>query len=91
MCDISDLAMALDHLSLAAVGEGLGTCWIGGIKERAMGTLQGFSALPRHMVITQVHTIRFHTDELIHFIAASSLSNVAKRSVRRSSSISKKV
>jgi nitroreductase len=26
-----DLAMALDHLSLAAVGEGLGTCWIGGI------------------------------------------------------------
>ena len=32
---IYDLAMALDHLSLAAVGEGLGTCWIGGIKERA--------------------------------------------------------
>lgn len=32
-----DLAIALDHLSLAAVGEGLGTCWVGGIiDEQAM-------------------------------------------------------
>ncbi len=28
-----DLAIALDHLSLAAVEEGLGTCWIGGLDE----------------------------------------------------------
>jgi nitroreductase len=28
-----DLAIALDHLTLAAVEEGLGTCWIGGINE----------------------------------------------------------
>ena len=31
-CDV-DLAIALDHLSLAAVEEGLGTCWIGGLNE----------------------------------------------------------
>ena len=31
---IWDLAIALDHLSLAAVGEGLGTCWIGITDER---------------------------------------------------------
>ena len=28
-----DLAIALDHLTLAAVEEGLGTCWIGGVNE----------------------------------------------------------
>ncbi len=28
-----DLAIALDHLTLAAVAEGLGTCWIGAFKE----------------------------------------------------------
>jgi nitroreductase len=28
-----DLAIALDHLTLAAVAEGLGTCWIGAFSE----------------------------------------------------------
>jgi nitroreductase len=28
-----DLAIALDHLSLAAVEEGIGTCWVGGFSE----------------------------------------------------------
>ena len=28
-----DVAIALDHLTLAAVAEGLGTCWIGAFKE----------------------------------------------------------
>ncbi len=28
-----DLAIALDHLTLAAVAEGLGTCWIGAFRE----------------------------------------------------------
>lgn len=31
-----DLAIALDHLSLAAVAEGLGTCWIGAFDEEAL-------------------------------------------------------
>ena len=30
---IWDLAIALDHLSLAALEEGLGTCWIGAADE----------------------------------------------------------
>ncbi|OPZ99002.1 MAG: 5,6-dimethylbenzimidazole synthase [Planctomycetes bacterium ADurb.Bin412] len=34
-----DLAIALDHLSLAAVAEGLGTCWIGAFDETAVKTL----------------------------------------------------
>ena len=31
-----DMAIALDHLTLAAAAEGLGTCWIGGLNERQM-------------------------------------------------------
>ena len=34
-----DLAIALDHLSLAAVVEGLGTCWIGSFDEREVKRL----------------------------------------------------
>lgn len=35
-----DLAIAVDHMTLAAVSEGLGTCWIGGFhQEEARNTL----------------------------------------------------
>lgn len=34
-----DLAIALDHLSLAAVAEGLGTCWIGAFDAREVRRL----------------------------------------------------
>lgn len=34
-----DLAIALDHLSLAAVELGLGTCWIGAFKEQVVKEL----------------------------------------------------
>ncbi len=36
-----DVAIALDHLTLAAVAEGLGTCWIGAFDERAVKRLLG--------------------------------------------------
>lgn len=34
-----DVAIALDHLTLAAVAEGLGTCWIGAFHENLMKKL----------------------------------------------------
>jgi len=34
-----DVAIALDHLTLAAVAEGLGTCWIGAFDEAAVKRL----------------------------------------------------
>jgi len=34
-----DVAIALDHLTLAAAGEGLGTCWIGAFDEGAVKRL----------------------------------------------------
>jgi nitroreductase len=36
-----DLAIALDHLTLAAVAEGLGTCWIGAFDEGKVKVLLG--------------------------------------------------
>jgi nitroreductase len=36
-----DIAIALDHLSLAAVAEGLGTCWIGAFAEEPVKQLLG--------------------------------------------------
>ena len=32
-CDPIDVAEALDHMSLAAIAEGLGSCWIGAFQE----------------------------------------------------------
>ena len=34
-----DVAITLDHLTLAAVAEGLGTCWIGAFDEQKVKTL----------------------------------------------------
>lgn len=34
-----DVAIALDHLTLAAVADGLGTCWIGAFDEKKVKTL----------------------------------------------------
>ncbi|MFI5381283.1 MAG: nitroreductase family protein [Tepidisphaerales bacterium] len=36
-----DVAIALDHLTLAAVDEGLGTCWIGAFFEEQVKSLLG--------------------------------------------------
>ena len=36
-----DLAIALDHLTLASVAEGLGTCWIGAFDESKVKALLG--------------------------------------------------
>jgi nitroreductase len=38
-CLTADLAIALDHLTLAAVEEGLGTCWVGGFDEKLVKEL----------------------------------------------------
>jgi len=44
-----DLTIALDHLTLAAVDEGLGTCWIGAFDQARMA---GFIGLPADRTIT---------------------------------------
>ena len=47
-----DVAIALDHLTLAAVADGLGTCWIGAFDEAQVKVLLGVSAHIRVVVMT---------------------------------------
>ncbi len=36
-----DIAIAIDHMTLAATAEGLGTCWIGAFEESAVKSILG--------------------------------------------------
>jgi len=47
LCYPIDVAIAMDHLSLAAVSEGLGTCWIGAFDEAVVKGLLGIPAAVR--------------------------------------------
>jgi len=47
-----DLAIALDHLTLAAVEEGLGTCWIGAFDEGAVKRVLNIPAAAKVVALT---------------------------------------
>lgn len=49
---IIDVAIALDHLTLAAVAAGLGTCWIGAFDERRVKELLGVPGNLRIVALT---------------------------------------
>ncbi|MEW6250318.1 MAG: nitroreductase family protein [Planctomycetota bacterium] len=49
-----DVAIALDHLTLAAVAEGLGTCWIGAFDEDRVRKLLEIPARMRIVALTPV-------------------------------------
>lgn len=63
-----DLAIALDHLTLAAVAEGLGTCWIGAFDESKVKELLD---VPAEAKIVAMMPVGFPLREgAIHSIAA---------------------
>ena len=47
-----DLAIAVDHLTLAAVAEGLGTCWIGAFDEAKVKAILAIPADVKVVVMT---------------------------------------
>jgi nitroreductase len=47
-----DLAIAMDHLTLAAVAEALGTCWIGAFDEAQVKVLLGIPAHAKVVAMT---------------------------------------
>jgi nitroreductase len=47
-----DVAIALDHLTLAAAAEGIGTCWIGAFSEGPVKDLLGIPKTARVVAIT---------------------------------------
>ncbi len=53
---VVDLAIALDHLSLAATALGLGTCWIGAFHPDEMGEKLG---VPDHYAVTMCMTVGY--------------------------------
>ncbi|HSW46627.1 MAG TPA: nitroreductase family protein [Phycisphaerae bacterium] len=64
-----DVAIAIDHLTLAAVAEGLGTCWIGAFNEAAVKQLLG---IPPEAKVVAMTPIGYPAQsDLIHFIADS--------------------
>jgi nitroreductase len=63
VCDVPgypvDLSIAVDHMTLAAVDEGLGTCWIGAFnQDKARDTL----GVPKNCKIVALLTLGFPRD-----------------------------
>ncbi len=56
LCYPIDLAIALDHMSLAAVAEGLGTCWIGAFYEDRVKEILG---IPAGVRVTSMLTLGY--------------------------------
>jgi nitroreductase len=54
-----DLAIALDHISLAAVEQGLGTCWIGNFEENKVKQLLG---IPERIRIVGLMSLGYPAD-----------------------------
>jgi nitroreductase len=54
-----DVAIALDHLSLVAVEEGLGTCWIGAFDQEKVKALLG---IPDDVCVVELMPLGYPTD-----------------------------
>jgi nitroreductase len=54
-----DVAIAMDHLTLAAVAEGLGTCWIGSFDESAVKQILG---IPGEIRVVQLMPLGYPSD-----------------------------
>lgn len=51
-----DVAISLDHMSLVAVEEGLGTCWIGAFYEEKVKEILG---IPPHIRVVELLTLGY--------------------------------
>lgn len=59
-----DVAIALDHLTLAAVEEGLGTCWVGAFRESQVKKLLG---IPESFALIALMPLGYPaSDDLLH-------------------------
>jgi len=51
-----DVAISVDHMTLAAVDQGLGTCWIGAFKQNAVKEILG---IPEHIRVVALLPIGY--------------------------------
>jgi nitroreductase len=54
-----DVAIAIDHITLCAVAEGLGTCWIGAFDE---GRVRAILGIPSHIRVVGLLPIGYPVD-----------------------------
>ncbi len=59
LCYPIDVAIAVDHITLAAVSEGLGTCWIGAFDAEKTREIAG---IPGHIEIVELLTLGYPVD-----------------------------
>ncbi len=58
-CYAIDVAIAIDHLTLAAVSEGLGTCWIGAFDPKKVREILG---IPEEITVVELLPLGYPTD-----------------------------
>ncbi len=58
-CYPIDVAIAIDHLTLAAVAEGLGTCWIGSFNPDTVRRILG---IPEQIVVVELLPLGYPKD-----------------------------
>ena len=58
-CYPIDVAIALDHISLQATAEGLGTCWIGAFEANKVREILG---IPSHIKVVELMTVGYPAD-----------------------------
>jgi len=59
VCHPIDVAIAIDHLTLAATAEGLGTCWIGAFDPQVVREILG---IPRQIVVVELLPLGYPKD-----------------------------
>jgi nitroreductase len=59
-----DVAIALDHLTLAAVAEGLGTCWIGAFDE---GKVKRLLEVPKQAKVVAMTPLGYPASPDLHY------------------------
>jgi len=59
-----DVAIALDHLTLAAVAEGLGTCWVGAFDE---GKVKRLLEVPKHVKVVAMTPLGYPASPDLNF------------------------
>ena len=62
LCYPIDVAIAIDHMTLAAVEEGLGTCWIGAFYEDKVKDILN---IPDQICVVELLTLGHPTDDSI--------------------------
>ena len=75
LCDPIDVAIALDHMSLAATELGLGTCWIGAFNEQKVKEILD---IPEGIRVVQLMPLGYPSDPSLTRKSRLSLDRIIK-------------